>query len=125
MHFIGIDLAWGQRNPTGVAVLDDAGTLLHVSRQHSDEEILDAVRAYAEGPCVVALDAPLVVTNPTGNRPCEAALNADFARFDAGAHPSNTGKTEFRDGTRAGRLAEALGLDLDPFSTADRRAIEV
>jgi len=125
MHLIGVDLAWGQRNPTGVAVLDDDGRLVHVSRQKTDAEILDAVRQHADGPCVVAFDAPLVVTNPTGNRACEAALNADFGRFDAGAHPSNTGKKEFRDGTRGARLAEALGLDLDPASTADRRAIEV
>ena len=125
MHFVGVDLAWGQRNPTGVAVVDDRGGLVHVSAA-ADRRRDPGRRAEArQGPCVVALDAPLVVTNPTGNRPGEAALNADFGRFDAGAHPSNTGKEEFRDGTRGGLLAEALGLDLDPASTADRRAIEV
>jgi len=125
MHFVGLDLAWGQRNPTGVAVLDARGRLVHVSRQQTDDEILSAVREYVEGPCLVAIDAPLVVTNPTGNRPCEAALNADFGRFDAGAHPSNTGKKEFRDGTRGARLADELGLDLAPGSAAERRVIEV
>ncbi len=125
MHYVGIDLAWGQRNPTGVAVLDDEGRLVHVSQQQTDDQILDAVREHVEGPCLVAFDAPLVVRNETGNRPAEAALNADFARFDAGAHPSNTGKKEFRAGTRGGRLADVLGLDLDPRSTADRRALEV
>ena len=44
---------------------------------------------------MVAIDAPLIVRNATGNRPAEAALNRDFARFDAGAHPANTGKPEF------------------------------
>ena len=69
---------------------------------------------YTEGPCVVAIDAPLIVTNPTGNRPAEAALNSDFARFDAGAHPSNTGKPEFPTGLVARGSAGRLGLDLDP-----------
>ncbi len=66
-----------------------------------------------------------MVVNATGNRPCEAALNKDFARFDAGAHPSNTGKPEFADGTRGAHLAARLGLDIDPASTSRRRAIEV
>ena len=30
---------------------------------------------YVEGACLVAIDAPLIVTNPSGNRPAEAALN--------------------------------------------------
>jgi predicted RNase H-like nuclease len=66
-----------------------------------------------------------VVTNPTGQRPAETALNRDFRRFEAGTHPCNTGKPEFADGPRAARLAEALGLDMDPWSPAKRRAIEV
>ncbi len=125
MYYVGIDLAWGHRRPTGVAALQADGVLLHVSAQTDDASIAAALEPYVDGPCVVGIDAPLVVTNPTGNRPAEAALNRDFARFDAGAHPSNTGKPEFADGTRGGALAQTLDLDLDPASTADRRAIEV
>jgi predicted RNase H-like nuclease/ppGpp synthetase/RelA/SpoT-type nucleotidyltranferase len=124
MNPVGVDLAGGQRNPTGVAVLDADGRLVHVSQQQTDEQILAALAPYVAGPCVVAFDAPLVVTNPTGNRPAEARLNADFAKYDAGAHPSNTGKKEFRDGTRGGRLAAELGLSLDPWA-GERRALEV
>ncbi len=122
--FVGLDLAWGYRRPTGVAVLDDAGRLVEVASVRTDEEILALVSPYASAPCVVAMDAPLIVTNPTGNRPAERELNADFARFDAGAHPSNTAKPEFADGTRAGRLAARLGLSLDPASGSSR-ALEV
>ena len=63
--------------------------------------------------------------NATGNRPCEAALNRDFARFDAGAHPANTGKPEFAAIPRGARVATTLGLDMDPWSRSPRRAIEV
>ena len=125
MYFIGFDLAWGDRRPTGLAVLDEDGRLVHLSTHPTDEAIRTALAAYVEGPCLVAIDAPLVVRNATGNRPCEAALNRDFARFDAGAHPANTGKPEFATRPRGARLAESWGLDLDPESSADRRAIEV
>jgi len=125
MYFVGLDLAWGERKPTGVAVLDDDGRLLHVSAQGTDAAIVDAVGPYVEGDCLVGIDAPLIVTNETGNRPCEAALNRDFARFDAGAHPANRGKAEFAGVPRGARVAQALGLDIDPNSASSRRAIEV
>ncbi|HET8559636.1 MAG TPA: DUF429 domain-containing protein [Marmoricola sp.] len=125
MHFVGVDLAWGDRRPTGLAVLDDHGHLCHVSTVDSDEAIVATLGPYVEDECLVAIDAPLVVTNPTGNRPAEAALNKDFARFDAGAHPSNTGKPELRRQPRGARIAARLGLDMDPRSGRARRAIEV
>ena len=127
MHFVGVDLAWGLRKPTGLAVLDEDGRLLHVSAAGSDDEIVDALAPYVEGDCVVAVDAPLIVPNATGNRPAEAALNRDFARFDAGAHPANTGKPELGGpgGPRGARLCSRLGLDMNPRSGRARRAIEV
>jgi predicted RNase H-like nuclease/ppGpp synthetase/RelA/SpoT-type nucleotidyltranferase len=124
MHFVGVDLAWGQRKPTGLAVLDDAGQLVHVSAAGTDDEIVAALAPYAEGDCLVAIDAPLIVPNETGNRPAEAALNRDFARFDAGAHPSNTGKPELVK-PRGAVIASRLGLDMNPRSGRPRRAIEV
>lgn len=125
MYFAGVDLAWAGRNPTGVAVVDSGGLLVHVGAAGDDAEVLAALSPYVRGDCLVAFDAPLVVTNPTGQRPAEAALNRDFRRFEAGAHPANTAKPEFADGPRAARLAHAMGLDLDPRSSAPRRAIEV
>ncbi len=125
MYFVGIDLAWGERQPTGLAVLDETGRLVHVSAVRTDEEIKDDLAPYVEGPCLVALDAPLVVTNPTGSRPAEQALSKDFRRFEAGAHPSNTGKPEFANGTRGARVCKLLRLDMDPRSGRERRAIEV
>src|SRR5687768_17497088 len=125
MHFIGVDLAWADRRPTGLAVLDAAGRLQHLAVGVTDDEVVAALRPYVATECLVGLDAPLVVVNPTGNRPCEAALNADFAKFDAGAHPSNTSKPELAGEPRGARLAARLALDIDPSSTSPRRAIEV
>ena len=127
MHFVGIDLAWGERKPTGLAVLNQDGGLVHVSTVQTDDEIMAALGPYVGGgeDCLVAIDAPLIVRNPTGNRPAEAALNRDFARFDAGAHPANTGKPEFSRTPRGATLSGLLGLDLNPRSGRARRAIEV
>src|SRR5262245_34269322 len=95
-HFIGIDLAWSSRNPTGLAALRWEGTgatlVEPVPEQpvYADEEIVRYVRKIASrGDVVVALDAPLTVPNWTGRRPGEGELNAVFARFHAGAHPAN------------------------------------
>jgi predicted RNase H-like nuclease len=124
MYFVGLDLAWGEKSQTGVAVADSDGRLLHVGDAHDDASIEAAVAPYVGDECLVAIDAPLIVNNPSGYRACEAALNRDFQRFDAGARPAYAEKPEFKD-PRGARIATALGLDMDPASTASRRAIEV
>ncbi|CAA9327071.1 MAG: FIG00823336: hypothetical protein [uncultured Nocardioidaceae bacterium] len=125
MYFAGVDLAWGERRPTGLAVLDEEGRLVHVSAAQTDDEICAALAPFVAEKCLVAIDAPLIVRNPTGNRPAEALLNKDFAGFDAGAHPSNTGKPELSEQPRGARIAARLGLDINPRSRRARRAIEV
>nr|WP_275952251.1 DUF429 domain-containing protein [Mycobacterium heckeshornense] len=125
MYFVGVDLAWGEISQSGVAVVDAAGRLVHVGTALDDASIENALSPYIRDDCLVAFDAPLIVTNPTGYRPCEKALNRDFGRFEAGARPAYTGRPEFADVPRGARLAGALGLDIDPHSQAQRRAIEV
>ena len=122
MHFVGLDLAWGEKSQTGVAAIDADGRLLHVGTAQDDDSIAAAVAPYTSGDCLV--DAPLIVKNPDGYRWAETAYNRDFQRFDAGAYPANTGNPRFNP-PRGARLADVLSLDMDPASTAGRRAIEV
>lgn len=124
MYFVGLDLAWGERNQTGVAAVDVDGRLLHIGAARDDASILAAIAPFTSDACLVAIDAPLIVANPTGHRPAEIAFNRDFQRFEAGARPAFSDKPELKK-PRAARLASALGLDMDPASRADRRAIEV
>jgi predicted RNase H-like nuclease len=124
MHFVGLDLAWGEKNNTGIAVVDSDGRLLHVGAGHDDESIEAAVEPYVSDDCLVAIDAPLIVRNSAGARPCETALNRDFHAFEAGAHPANTENPAFKS-PRGARIANALTLDMNPASTSTRRAIEV
>ena len=123
MHYVGLDLAWGERNPSGLAVLEAGGRLVRLARVQTDDDIEAALAAY-DGPLVAAIDAPLVVTNPTGKRDAERALDRDFARFEAATHSSNTAKPWFVPEPRGARVARRLGLALhDP--QAARRALEV
>ena len=124
MHFVGLDLAWGEKNSTGVAVVDSGGRLLHIGAVQDDASIEAAVGPYVSDDCMVAIDAPLIVRNPTGARPCETALNRDFHRFEAGAHPANTENPALKN-PRGARIATALTLDMNPASSSPRRAIEV
>ncbi|WP_018602213.1 bifunctional ribonuclease/(p)ppGpp synthase [Mycobacterium sp. 155] len=124
MHFVGLDLAWGEKNQTGVAAIDSDGRVLYVGVAQDDESIAATIKPYVSGDCLVAIDAPLIVKNAEGYRPCERALNRDFQRFDAGARPAFTERPEFKH-PRAARIASALGLDVDPASSSRRRAIEV
>ena len=117
--YLGIDLAWGTRQPTGLAVLDAGGRLVHLDAVRTDEEIKASLLPWLGPDAVAGIDAPLVVTNPTGSRPAEKALSKDFRRFEAGTHPSNTGKPEFAEGTRGERVATLLGLQVH------RTALEV
>lgn len=92
MKFIGLDLAWSARNPSGVAVLEgdrDGARLTFSGVLGDDAELLAFLDAQLSGPVIVAVDAPLSVPNATGQRPAEAQLAAVFGRFQAGAHPAN------------------------------------
>jgi predicted RNase H-like nuclease len=125
---IGIDLAWGSRARSGVAVLDSEGELLLVQSVISDSELDALLASRLPGACVVGLDAPLIVTNPTGRRPCEALLTKAFAAQHAGCYPSNTGLAAFTGGGRAAAFARRHALSVDataPVSAGQRRALEV
>jgi predicted RNase H-like nuclease/ppGpp synthetase/RelA/SpoT-type nucleotidyltranferase len=124
MHFVGLDLAWGEKNQTGVAAIDSDGRVLHVGVAQDDDSIAATIKPYVSGDCLVAIDAPLIVKNAEGYRPCERELNRDFQRFDAGARPAFTERPEFKH-PRAARIASALDLDVDPASSSHRRVIEV
>jgi len=126
MTFVGIDLAWAGKNPTGIAVLDDVGALIFLGSAKTDDGIVGALQPWSDvDDLVVAFDAPIVVRNATGARPAERDLNLDFGSFQAGAHPSNTGKPEFAGGqTRAARLAKRLNLGVAPIATLTRPTAE-
>jgi len=92
--WVGIDLAWGTRNPSGLAMLewreDRLCEVAPTQLVYSDEEICRAIAEQDVGnTLVIAVDAPLVVPNLTGERPVEGEMRRRFARYHAACHPAN------------------------------------
>ena len=110
---LGIDLAWAPRARTGLAVVDAAGRLTASTSVRTDEQIAAFLAPHLGPDTVAAIDAPLLVPNLTGSRPCEKELSAVFRRYDAGTHPANRSRPWF-DPPRGVVLAERFGWDLDP-----------
>ena len=90
--FVGVDLAWSKQNPSGVAILSGGvgRPLEYVGSETfgSTEDIAAQIRAL-DGPVWVAIDAPLVVRNETGQRPVDRLVTRQYGRFHAGAYPAN------------------------------------
>jgi predicted RNase H-like nuclease len=127
MRFVGVDLAWGPNGGTGVCVAS-TGKVIRSSLVRSDDEIISWLEPHVADPCIVAVDAPLIVRNVNGRRDCERLISHCFWRYHAGAHSSNLSLPAFRNGVRAERIAQALDLDVDPYfapRAAVRRVIEV
>jgi predicted RNase H-like nuclease len=122
---IGVDLAWGTRNRSGLCAVDD-GVVLDSACLTSDDAIVAWIRRWSADEMLVAFDAPLIVRNRTGRRPCEAIIAAGFAAAHAGPYPANL--TLLRDDVRAWRLARRLRLGVTPAALRRRplrAAIEV
>lgn len=109
--FVGIDLAWST-GWTGVAALDDSGRLVTSGRVRTDDGIAAWVRALDGRLGVVAVDAPLVVPQESGQRPAERLIGRTFGRHGASAHSAN--RRLLGDRPRAMRLAETHGWSVDP-----------
>src|SRR4029453_11017080 len=92
MRFVGIDLAWGGRRPSGLAALDPDGRVGDEGGAPTDADILGVLGANDAGGAVVALAPRLVVTTPAGTRrACEAEVQRRYGRVGAGPYPTNLG----------------------------------
>ncbi|MFF1683139.1 DUF429 domain-containing protein [Streptomyces sp. NPDC058256] len=95
-RFIGIDLAWahgGTRarpNETGVAAVDRSGVVLECGWTRGLEETMSwLARTAADGSALAFVDAPLVVDNPAGQRPCEREVGQRYGRWKVSANSTN------------------------------------
>jgi predicted RNase H-like nuclease len=127
MRFIGVDLAWTTSGGTGLCAIAE-GRVIDSTRVSTDDEIIGWLEPHLLAGCVVAIDAPLIVRNPTGRRRCDQLISQCFGAQHASTHSANLGLDSFRNGVRGERIVGALSLDLDPEfapGTHVRRAIEV
>jgi predicted RNase H-like nuclease len=92
--FIGIDLAWrSEKNPSGGAVLRGdrqcARLMDLTSSLASCPAVLSYIENHSSGSTCVAIDAPLIIPNKTGQRPCETLIGKLYGARHASSHSSN------------------------------------
>jgi len=90
--YIGIDLAWGEKNLSGFCVLTPHAEklkVLDIKLLKSIDEIIKEIQIYKEHNVYIGVDAPLVVPNKTGNRDIEKNFNKDFSKYKISMLPAN------------------------------------
>jgi predicted RNase H-like nuclease len=92
--FVGIDLAWrSDKNPSGGAVLRgnrQCARLMDITASlASSPAVLSYIENYATASVCLAIDAPLVIPNKTGQRPCETLIGKRYGARHASCHSSN------------------------------------
>jgi len=93
MKLVGIDLAWqSEQNPTGLAYGHlNSGELVLDKIEYglsSIDSILDCIDSSGR-PNGIAIDAPLVIRNETGQRACEKLIGKEYGSRKASCHTSN------------------------------------
>jgi len=110
LKFVGIDLAWGENSPSGLAVIDHSGTVRRAcANLATNDEICEFAEIEQGGGTVVTIDAPLIVRNPDRCRPVEQRLTGLFWSYDAGPYPANLSNAAFQPNGRITALVRQLG----------------
>lgn len=90
--FIGIDLAWGEKNLSGFCVLipdSDKLKILDIKLLKSIDEIIYEINRYSDYKVHVGVDAALVIPNEDKNREIEKEFNKDFSKYKISMLPVN------------------------------------
>ncbi|WEO76260.1 DUF429 domain-containing protein [Cryobacterium sp. SO2] len=94
-RFLGVDLAWAEgtaakpANESGLACIDETGQVIDAGWARGIDDVVDWIQSLVEPGAVLAIDAPLVVNNPTGMRVCERETGSRYGRWHVSANASN------------------------------------
>lgn len=113
MIFIGVDAAWGDVNETGVVALEPSGHVRDAGWTIGVDAAAQWICDHAEPDTLVFIDAPLLVTNPTGQRLCETHVGQRYWRSSVSANSTNTASR------RLGGVALLTALESNGFSYDD------
>lgn len=95
VRIIGLDLAWGSRQPDGIALLEVSSTSCQWIDGGrigpGDDTLIEwlTLRLPDSCPALIAIDAPIVCPNRNGARPVDRITQRHFGRYHAGCHPAN------------------------------------
>lgn len=115
-NFIGLDLAWIDRNDTGICwfeggTSDDLTCTRIGAEARNVESLADEIGA-VDGLTVVAIDAPVLYTD---KRWVEREIARRFGRYKASPHQAHFAVKQGRTaGIRLGEALAARGFTLDP-----------
>ncbi len=90
--FIGIDLAWGEKNPSGFCVLELQNKKLYIKEitlLNSLDDIINHINLYSSNKVYIGVDAPLLIPNESGNREIEKKFNKEFSKYKIAMLPVN------------------------------------
>ena len=88
--YIGIDLAWGEKNLSGFCVMDAQCRILELDLIKESDVMLHKIFEYQKEFAVkVGIDAPLAVNNIHGNRDIEKLFLKDFSKYKISMLPIN------------------------------------
>ena len=100
------------------------GTVIDEVSLGDDDEIVAWIEGHA--PTTVGIDAPLLVPNAEGMRPCERELQRVYGSRGAGAHPANRRLLQRTSGRVRGEdLAARLPDHRDPWAGWSGTLLEV
>lgn len=95
MRLAGIDLAWkGKTNTSAAAFGNLDGSCLRLTKIHPALECLARLTSVIESEdklLGLAIDAPLIINNESGQRECERQLGREYGARGASCHSSNLG----------------------------------
>ncbi len=122
MRFLGLDLGWTPRDSSGGVVLEaveDGVRLVSADSLRAHEDVLRwVVRNRGRSGCILVVNAPIIVTNMSGPRPCDRLVQEHFSRFKIDEVANNIVSAS-HPRTMAGGLMR-MGFDPDPNAEGDR-----
>lgn len=118
--FVGVDLAWSRRNPSGVvalAYMDDQLEPTFFVWERDLNAFFEYVKNWPDG-LLVAIDAPLIVPNITSRREADAMISERFRKEEAGCLPANRTLLKGLDGPTwpesVVKILEDIGIRHNP-----------
>ena len=121
-RYLGLNLAWAPRNPSGGAVIEvteEGIKLVSTTSLRAHEDILAWIaRNRGRQGAVLAVNAPIIVENTSGSRRCDRALMEHFSRHLLDEYSANTVNASHP--RTMGRAMMRMGFDPDPSAEGDR-----
>lgn len=119
MLVLGVDLAWGDgsgarlANESGVIAVESDGTVIDAGWTVGLDDTIAWIESHVRDDVLLIVDAPLVITNATGQRLCETQTGQRYGRWKVWANSTNLGSPR-RAGEALCRRLEAAGWRYDP-----------